>query len=285
MERRKTMVKFLTFEQFHNKKGIGSTNIRVHQLLKYWPEASIYRYGENADCMIFQKVYCGLDYKFPAHFEGKKILDICDPDWMQGRVFVKETVDAVDAVTCPTEVMQRFIQQMTNKPVVVIKDRFDIELVPEPKPHDKEAKTVVWFGYRHNAELLKPAMHVIDELGLNLIIIADDDPILYQYSTRDRHDFYEFVKYNEDTFYENMQKADYALLPQGFRPQDVFKSENKTIKAKLAGLPVARTADDMRKFADPKERQLAIDTDYANIKQEYDVRKSVKEMKELIASL
>lgn len=235
--------------------------------------------------MVFQKVYCGLDYKFPAHFEGKKILDICDPDWLQGRVFVKETLDAVDAVTCPTEPLRAFLQQMTDKPVVVIKDRFDYENLPEPKVHKGDAKTVVWFGYRHNAELIKPAMHVIDELGLNLVIIADDDPILYQHSVRDRHDFYKFVKYDEDTFYETMQEADYALLPQGFRPQDVFKSENKTVKAQLAGLPVARTAEDMRKFVIAEERQLSIDNDYANIKQEYDVRKSVEEMKELIESL
>lgn len=279
------MVRFITFQQFHNKHNIGSTYIRVTQLLKYWAEAGIYRYGENPDTMIFQKVYCGLDYKFPANFKGKKILDICDPDWLQGRVFIKETVDAVDAVTCPTPALQKFIQQLTDKPVVVIKDRFDIELIPEPKQHTGDARTVVWFGYRHNAELLKPAMKLLDELKLKLIIIADDDPIPEQWSVRERKDFYTFIKYSEETFYQEIQKADFAVLPLGSRPQDAFKSENKTVKAQLAGLPVAKDADDVRRYMKAKERQLFIDNDYVNIKQEYDVRKSVKEMQELIENL
>ena len=39
--------------------------------------------------LIFQKVYCTPDYKFPEHFEGIKILDICDPDWVDGASIVE----------------------------------------------------------------------------------------------------------------------------------------------------------------------------------------------------
>lgn len=270
---------------FHNRQGLGSTFIRVHQLLKYWPEAQLYKYGENPDVLILQKVYCTPEYKFPAHFKGKKILDMCDPDWLNGLTLVKETIDCVDAVTVPTEALAEFIRQLTDKPVVVIPDRFDMKNLPKPKKHTGKAKTVVWFGYRHNSELLRPALRVIDEMGLDLIVIADDEPFLYQWSKRKQGDWYQYVKYDESTFYETLKKADYCLLPRGMRPQDHFKSNNKSVKAKLAGLPVAYTAEDMQKFADPEARQKAISSEYAKIVEEYDVRKSVKEMKELIESL
>lgn len=281
----KKQIRFFTFAQFHNRPLTGSSFIRATQLINNWPEADLYKYGENPDVLVFQKVYAGLDYKFPSHFEGIKILDICDPDWMRGRVYIKETIDAVDAVTCPTETLRMFLAQLTDKPVVVIKDRFDISAIPPPVQHKDRAKTVVWFGYRHNADLLRPAMPLIDELGLKLIIISDDDPILYQFSNRERKDFYTFIKYNEDTFYQDIQNASFAILPVGNRPQDVFKSENKTIKANLAGLPVAKDADDVRTYMEAANRQLFIDNDYANIKEEYDVRKSVSEMKQLIERL
>ena len=57
-------VAFQTFESFHGKKNIGSTNIRVHQLIKHWEEAELYKYGQNPDVMIFQKVYWLPDYRF-----------------------------------------------------------------------------------------------------------------------------------------------------------------------------------------------------------------------------
>ena len=50
-------VRFMTFEQYHGKRNIGSTRIRVRNLLKHWKEADIYKYGENPDVLIFQKVY------------------------------------------------------------------------------------------------------------------------------------------------------------------------------------------------------------------------------------
>lgn len=283
-------VRFKTFEQFHGKRDIGSTYIRVHQLLKYWHDAGLYRYGETPDVLVFQKEFCTQDYKFPAHYPGTKILDICDPCWLEGNL-VKETVDAVDAVVCATDNITKFIQQLTDKPIRTIPDRFDLELVPERIKHEKTAEMVVWFGYRHNAETLKPALRLIKELGLKLIVIAQDDPLVWQWldTIQDAQEFryasYSFIKYNEDTIYTDLQKADYAILPVGNRPVDHFKSNNKTVKAILAGLPVAKTGDDMRKFMDPKEREAYMERKYDQTREEYDVRKSIEEYKELIGQL
>lgn len=281
----KNMVRLFTFSQFHNKRPpTGSTQIRVNNLIKYWDEADLYKYGENPDVLIFQKVYANQDYQFPKNFKGIKILDICDPDWFNGKVNVKETIDSMDAVTCPTETMQKFIMQLTDKPVKVIKDRFDLSVLPKPKEHVGDAKTVVWFGYRHNIETLKPAMNLIEEHSLKLICISDDDPLAYNFtkdSTASRKR-YEYIKYNESTIYSDIQKADFAIFPKGTRPEDRFKSDNKTIRSNLAGLPVAFDIDTFNMLLLADNRRKWFNDNYDIIRSEYDVRKSVKEMKDLI---
>lgn len=280
------MIRFFTYSQFHNKRPpVGSSQIRVHQLLKYWPEAGLYKHGEYPDALIFQKVYVGSDYKFPIHFERIKILDICDPDWLQG-VPIKETVDAMDAITCPTPALKEFLSQLTDKPIVVIPDRFDLTVIPKkPKLHTKKAKTVTWFGYRHNADLLRPALPLIRDLGLTLRLIANDDPYLHQYPDSIPVEQYEFVKYDEKTIYRELQKADFAVLPKGFRPEDKYKSNNKTVKAILAGLPVATDKDEVTAFMEADARHKWIQENRDTIKSEYDVRKSVEQYKSLIEEL
>lgn len=253
------------------------------QMEKHWPEFSKYKYGANPDALIFQKVYCTEDYKFPAHFEGIKILDICDPDWLDG-VNIVETCSAMDAVVTPTKPLADFIRQFHNN-VHVIADRFDVDVIPEAKQHSGTAKTIVWFGYSHNAELMKPAMRIIDDLNLNLILIANDDPFVHKWSKRDYKKFYTFVKYNEATFYEELQKADICVMPPGNRPVDVFKSNNKTVKANLAGLPVATTAEEVEFYMEAANRQKWFADNYQQTRQEYDVRRSVEEYQALISEI
>lgn len=279
-------IRYLTYSMFHNKDPVvGSTFIRVNQLMKYWPEAKLYRYGENPDAIIFQKVYAAYDYKFPKHFEGIKILDICDPDWMEG-LDVADTARAMDAITCPTEAMAQFMRQLTPSPVYVVPDRWDMaNFKRPPKEHRNEAKTVIWFGYAHNAETLKPALRTINELGLNLVIVANDDPILHRFDVRDPKEYYRYVKFSQESIDSELRKADFAILPGDFRPFGRFKSDNKTTKAILNGLPVAKDGEQVRAFMSGENRQKWIDENYATIKEEYDVRKSVQQMKDIIAEL
>lgn len=281
------MVRFFTFEQYHGKQNIGSSNIRAHQLIKYWRDSGIYKYGENPDVLIFQKVYMTPDYKFHAHFKGIKILDLCDPDHLNGTTCLVETINNVDAVTCSSEALVKFVSQLTDKPVIYIPDRFDLTVIPNPKKHVGLARTIVWFGYRHNAENLKPALKKIAEMNLHLIIISDDDPLLWQWSNKSdfKDNNYTYIKYNEDNIYTELQKADYALLPSGNRPVDPFKSNNRTIKAILAGLPVAKTADDMELFSSADARNLYILNNYNQTKSEYNVKNSIKQYKKLINTI
>lgn len=279
-------VRFFTFSQFHNKNPVsGSTQIRVNQLIKYWEDAELYTYGENPEVLVFQKVYIAVDYQFPAHFKGIKILDICDPDWLDGRTTIKEMVDAMDAVTCPTQALADFISQLTDKPIVVIPDRFDLSLIPARKKHKGMAKSVVWFGYSHNAEILRYALPVLQELGLKLHVISDNDPIINRYSERDPKEYYTYTKYDEDTIYDELAKADIALLPKAARPHDLYKSNNRTVKAILAGLPVAASADKLRELMKPAAREAELNAVYNETRRDYDVIKSVQQYKELIKLL
>lgn len=274
-------VQYLDFGRYHGKDQVqGSTFIRMAQLEKHWPKLSRYRYGDKPDALIFQKVYCTADYKFPAHYPGIRILDICDPDWFDGSSIV-ETCNAMDAVVVPTQAMKDFIGQFHDK-VHIIADRFDVDDLPEPKKHTRKAKEVCWFGYAHNAVLMKDAMPKLDELGLKLRVIANDDPFLHQWSKQDYKEFYTFVKYNEETFYEELLKSDFVVFPNGFRPEDAYKSNNKKIKAALVGLPTATNANEVETYMDAGNRRQWVQDNYAKIKAQYDVRNSVEQYKGLI---
>lgn len=276
-------VRFFTFEQFHNKKNIGSTYIRVHQLINNWPDAELYKYGELADALIFQKVYAVDDYLFPEKYNhGVKILDICDPDWLEGAL-VKRMVDAMDAVTCPTKTMQKFIQQLTDKPVVVIPDRFDLKLLPKPKTHKGRAKSAVWFGYSHNAVVLKFAVKAVEKKGFKITIISNEDPQVQRWG-EDKSN-YTYKRFKQETLYKELLKHDIVLLPKGNRPVDRFKSNNKTIIANLCGLPVVYDLESLEAVMDEQSRSEFATLSYAHALKNYDVKLSIQQYKDLINEL
>lgn len=278
-------IRYLTYSMFHNKDPmVGSDFIRVQQLINNWPEADYYKYGENPDALIFTKVFTAYDYKFPQHFERKKILDICDPMWLEG-FDVADTARHMDAITCPTEELAKFMRQLTVAPVYVVPDRWDLKDLKAPKVHKGEAKTVVWFGYAHNADTLKPAIRTINQLGLNLLVISNDDPLLHRFDDRNPKEYYRFKKYNNETIFDDLQQADFAILPGDYRPIGRFKSDNKTTRAILAGLPVAIDGDQLRSLLPEKARQDYISDHYDKVKEEHDVKKSVEQMKQIIADV
>lgn len=281
------MISYLHFEQLHGKKNVGSTNLRVHQMIKYWPEAQEYKFGSKPDVLIFQKVYWNVDYYLPETYKGGlKILDICDPDWLDN-MYVKRTIDNMDAVVVPSKGLQDFIQQLTDNPVKLIPDRFDMEFVPKLKKHKGKIKQAVWFGYRHNADVLEGAIRTLERMGIGLTIISDDDPLVWRFA-QDSDKYrknYKYYKYNEESIYTRLQEADICLLPDGIRPKDIFKSNNKTIKAQLAGLPVAKNIDDLERLMSDIERNKEAEYNYKQAKKAYDVKLSVKEYKELIEEL
>lgn len=282
-------VKVFTFEKYHGKRDIGSTRIRVHNLIKHWDEADLYNYGDKADVMIYQKVYASYNYKLPLTYPAIKILDICDPDFKDTPdIFIKQTMDAMDAVVVPTEPFKTFLQQMTDTPVHIIKDRFDLTEFPEKKVHTGKAKTIVWYGYAHNALGLKLAMPSIEKRGLKLHVVSNSDPTPYTMcidSRGYRENMYTFTKYTHPDAYKEIQKGDVCVLPPTNRPFDKFKSENKTVIAQLLGVPVATNAEELDKLMEAEDRNRAIDTIYDKILVDYDCKRSIEEYKTIIQDI
>lgn len=281
------MIRFFTYSQFHAKQNVGSTKIRVDNLIRYWPEAGLYKYGENPEVIIFQKVFVTYDYKFVKHFEGIKILDICDPEWRDSPdIFIKETLDAVDAVVASSQAMADYLQQMTDTRCLLIRDRFDLTEFPKPKKHFSQAKKVAWFGYAQNAEALRFAMPSLETRNLDLLIISNEDPAAWRWATKPeayKKNKYKYLKYTDDMeVRKQLQAADLVIFPLGIRPFDKFKSENKTVIAELCGLPVVRNSEELDGLMSPIERNNYIDKVYNKLREDYDVTKSVAEYKDLI---
>ena len=263
------------FDAYHQQKNTASSRIRGDWLLKYWPEAERFVQGKDYDVVIYQKVYWK---EHARNFKGKKILDICDPDWMDG-IPVKAIAEEIDAITVPTEALNEAISKFCKKPIYVVKDRIDLETLPAPKVDSgKKAEKAVWFGYAQNMDVLDPALMFLGEQGLKLIVVSNRSLASVECEV-------ENVKWEVETANEEIQKADFAILPRPENGRSKFKSENKETLANALGLPVAKTADDVRRFMDPEERKKEMAEKYPFVMAEYDVKKSVEEMKKVIESI
>lgn len=271
-------VGILTFERYLGRKNIGSSRIRAKWLAKYWEGAEEFVQGQKYDVVIYQKAY------FVEHaraFDGIKILDVCDPDFLHWSFRTKEMIEEVDAVTTSTEALAETIRAFTDKLVVCIPDRLDLEEIKGYKQHEGEAKWVAWYGYSSNFEMLKPVVHFLKQLRLNLIVISNSN---FSLASNDETKIKNYP-HNWNTVYKDLLDADIVVNPQSSSSRWRFKSNNKTILAWALGLPVAHNVDDLKRFIDPEERKKEQVIRSKEVKEKYDIRLSVKEYRELIESL
>jgi len=267
-------VGFMLFEAYLQRKNIGSSRIRGHWMIESMPEAEAFVQGKEYETVIFQKVY----WKEMARaFQGKKILDICDPDWLDGFEIVS-FLKEMDAVTVPTEAMKESIQKFTDLPIFVIPDRVKMSDMLPPKKHEEKATKVVWFGYSHNSDVLDPTLMSLKRLGLTLKIISDGTYMTSECKV-------ENVKWDPLTWQDEIQDADFCLIPEKLSGRALFKSPNKTHQAWALGMPVAKTLEDLERFMDPLERQKEADKNFQWMQENGDVRRSVEEMREVILSI
>ena len=278
----KTIGYFL-WEKIHNRKDIASSRVRGHWMIKYWPEAEILVYGKKYDTIIYQKAY---QVEHAKRFDGIKILDECDPSWVEYQP-LREMIEYVDAITCPTEVMADLFRQMTDKPVVVIPDRQDMEYCKCKKVHKGRAKEVVWHGYAHNSYVLSQTMMALSRLELDISIISNEminlDSMSESYTGEKIND--RFTKWNVDTFCQEFIKSDICLMPPVWKPNDRFKSSNKTTLAWSLGMPVATNAEELEKFMDEGERIKEAEKNLKIIQEQYRIEQSVEQMKNLIKQI
>ncbi len=265
-------VRIISNESFNNRplNSVGSSRIRGRWLAKYWDELEKYKIGEAADVMIFQKVYWK---EMLESFNGLKILDLCDPDWLDGAPVI-EAISHCDAVVTSSAALASALAKMTDKPVKHIPDRFDLQLFQEPKKEHKEkVRSAFWYGYSHKFEPVVAALPYLRKESIKLTAMSDR-PIV---------DAYEWIEYDFSNIHSEMKKHDFAVLPEGEKRK--FSSNNKEVEAWLCGVPVVKSYEDMQRLVTREARESKARACYNRAVKDYDVKLSVQEYKELLADL
>lgn len=270
----------LPWEIYENRpyNSAGSSRIRGRWLVDNWDDAEQFIHGEVYDVVIYQKAY---NRRHMQMFDGIKIFDICDKDWPE-RPLV-EVMEKVDAFTCSTDALTEAIKKMRGDltlPILTIPDRVSFKSVKRLKTEygNGKAKKAVWYGYAHNFEAVKPALPDIANLGLTLTLITDQHP----FTIRGYDVEVDSKEYKQERIYQDLAEADIIINPRIDRGKWKLKSNNKTIIAQAVGVPVAETADDLRRLMDPEERKKEAEKKYELVMDEYDITKSVKQFIDLI---
>lgn len=274
----------LTMEKMDNRElnSVGSSRIRARWLLPFWEEAEDYVIGKKYDVMIFQKVYWSNMMKA---FTGVKILDLCDPDWLEGKP-VFEYVDMVDAVTTSTEALAEYVRKIRpDKLVKCIPDRVYLpEATPIHEKHKGPLKKVVWFGYAHNSHYLIKAYDELIKHGIELTAISNNEidlPLIYRGKMSINN-----IPYNYDTVNKEIVKADALLMPEPFGDEkSKYKSNNKVIQAWALRMPVIRAPEDLEKLISGEAREEEAAKRRKEVEDKWDVKYSVEEYRLLINKL
>lgn len=276
----------LTFEQFHGKKGMGSSRIRGHWIIKNWEKAGpdigtieLFKQGGKYDCVIYQKAYF---VEHAKNFKGIKILDLCDPDWLHWGYRLKEMLVEVDAVTTSTVEIAKFVSNMTDKPIAVIFDRIDLELLPERVSHTKPIEKVLWYGYSDNFPMVDAAAPAVKKFNLEFIVLSNN--VYLASSSLDlKHTNLPWSEH----YLSDIQKGDVVINPRLTKGKWKYKSENKTTLAWALGIPVAHNEEELKALIalTPEERELESIRLREKAFKEFDIKLSVAEYKELIGEI
>ncbi|MDZ4228359.1 MAG: hypothetical protein U1E54_03875 [Candidatus Levybacteria bacterium] len=280
----------LLFEQFHGKSNIGSSRIRGHWLVKYWPEVEIFKIGRKyKKFIIFQKVYW-LEYvemikkQYP---DTILILDMCDADFLHWGYRIKQMTELMDAVTTSTEELHKFMSKITKKPVRWIPDRLDFEMFKQPKKvHKGRAKIAAWYGYSENFKMLDAAVNSLIKYKFEeLIVVASKRrPYMLPISVEGKIQLTNYP-WTLETVNEDLLRADLVINPVGLQGRFKYKSNNKTIAAWALGLPVAHNEEELKLLMDEADRIKEANKRYEEVRKDYDIKQSVESLKELIKEI
>ena len=278
-----TQIGILPYSHFDGANNIvGSSFLRAESVANNARDFEIWKYGKKYEALIFQKVYWK---ELMQIFKGPKILDLCDPDWVNGSANIIETGNLVDAFTCSSEALTVAVKRLfPNKIVIHVPDRLDFNVYPPvKKQHNEVVKKVVWFGFIPNAhETLKQFSAVIKEYNLELTIIADRP-----YSQKDA--IYElqpkYIPFNRDTAYTIIQDHDVVLNPRSAKVSFKYKSNNKSVISWKLGLPVAATADQLVQFFDLNERIKEVEEKQLLVTQQYNITYSIDQYRSIIEEI
>lgn len=266
---------FLTMEQYENRElnRVGSSRIRGRWVMKYCPEIIPFKNGEHFDAIIYQKAYW---LEHMKTFQGIKIFDLCDADWLEGRP-ITEIAQYVDAFTVSTQALKDFLSQLVDIPVVLIPDRIDPEEHPAPKDgHFGKLRSAVWFGYSQNFPVLDQCVEILRSKNIQLVVIADR-----RYFEADVNLTYEYK-----TLHEELVKHDVVLAPTyPDSYKHIFKSNNKTLTSWALKMPVVWEVPDLDKYMQAEARNQEANEKYNLVMKEYHSKLSGPEYIKLINEL
>lgn len=275
-------VRFLTFEKFHNRRpnSIGSSKIRARWLWEIWNDANEYMVGEKFDVAVFQKVYW---IDFAKVYKGIKILDMCDPDFIEGAKVV-EMINECDAVTTSTEVLAEAVRQFTKKPVVCVPDRLRFDYYPiKKRKHTGKAKKALWFGYSGNQVTLTQTLDYLYENGYELVVYSDVPFVTNKtFNLKVTN-----IKSEETNYDEALAKiaegCDLLLNPKLNTVKFRYKSNNKSLIAWSMGLPVVdENPEDLERYKDPKKRNKEVEKKQKELKKKWDIKFSIAQYNDII---
>jgi hypothetical protein len=273
----------ISFMYFYGiQRPVGSTYLRIDPIIGGNSGFEKYVHGKKYDNIIFQQTF----WKEMAElFEGPKIIDICDPDWLIRSIDFIETGNLVHAITCSSEELTRLVKSyFPDKIVEHVPDRLAFERFPHSRSsHLHKARKAVWFGYIHNAhEVLEQLLPAIREHDLELRIIADS-PYSKNDGILDVHP--EFIKYEHDTVNNFIAEADMLLNPVSEKAYFKYKSNNKSVTAWRLGVPVAVSPEDIARLMDPDERNREIAVKQPIVEKEYNIVQSAVQYENIISTI
>ncbi len=271
----------LTFEQFHGKKNIGSSRIRVKWPLKFWDDAEEYLMSEDYNIIIYQKAYW---LEHMKQFKGIKILDMCDPDFLHWGYRVKECIDNCDAVTTSTIELAKYISKLTDKPVWCIPDRLflpEFEGLKKDHTGRGKAKVAVWYGYSENFPMVDDVIDSLIKCGIEELIVIASGAYRLPAGLAGKIKISN-LPWSPENYNRDILKGDLVINPTSKKGRFKYKSNNKTINAWAMGMPVASTLEELMVFMDEDARIAEGERRYNQVREEYDVEKTVGEYRELI---
>lgn len=268
-----------TMEKIENRpeNSVGSSRIRGRWLWQNWEDAEEYMVGRHYDVLIFQKAYWR---EMLLSFDGIKIFDLCDPDWLDPRPVV-ESIKLCDAAVVSTPALRDYLLKfIKDKPIICIPDRVELK---EHSPRGQFvgiAKKIIWYGYSQNSHYIEKTFPFLIDKGLELTVASNAPlnlPLGFEKLKVTN------VAYNYDSIHEEIKRHDLVLLPTtGDDLRGKFKSNNKTLTAWALGMPVISEPDDLDRLMDAESRNAEQSEKLAEIRQNWDVKQSVEEYKLLI---
>lgn len=277
----------ITYEQFENRRkdSVGSSRLRGTWLMNHWEDLQRWHISRKYDAVIFQKAYFT---RYMRAYDGIKILDLCDPDWLQQRPVVESIVEC-DAVTVASQQLAEYVGSMTDRPVYYIPDRVDLDMFPDQKVHTGQARRAVWYGYSDNFKMVDATLFTLKKLGLGLTVISDT-PYYPTSSVQGIDEAWiaqniKNIKYDQELLSHDIMDADMVLNPKSEVGKFKFKSENKTVIAWAMGMPVAKTAEEMEHFMIAENRTAEANARLIEVRKFWDIRTSVQQYKDIIADI